>query len=194
MNLENKVKNRFNVSEILKSLLLKVSKLEKNIIPAQVNSDWNATSGVTQILNKPTIYTKPYREYIAFISQTGVNDPTVEKLIIDEIGELFFSRVGIGVYNIYNSLFVDSDVTVNDINIHLNDTFEIGSTSFNINKSITYSGGPVSSRGYIIPSVKTKKNTVDGSKIHFRSLDNNEYSDNVLNKMPMYIHIKIFNN
>jgi len=194
MNLENKVKNRFNVSEILKSLLLKVSKLEKNIVPVQVNSDWNATSGVTQILNKPTIYTKPYREYIAFISQTGTNAPTVEKLIIDEIGGMSFSRTDNGFYNIYNSLFIDSDVTVNDINIHLNNTSEISIVFSDNNRNIIYSGGPVSGRGYIIPSAKAKKNIPDGSKISFCSLNNNEYSDNVLDKMPMYIHIKIFNN
>lgn len=56
MNLENKVKNRFNISEILKNLLLKVSKLEKNTASTQVNADWNATSGPTQILNKPNIF------------------------------------------------------------------------------------------------------------------------------------------
>lgn len=61
MNLNNKVKNRFEISEILKKLLLKVAKLEKNN-STQVNSDWNATSGVAQILNKPTLFSGNYSD------------------------------------------------------------------------------------------------------------------------------------
>lgn len=36
---------------------------EDDIPPAQVNSNWNATSGVAQILNKPTIIIPVYMEF-----------------------------------------------------------------------------------------------------------------------------------
>lgn len=49
---------------------------EKPVIPAaQVNSDWNATTGVAQILNKPTIPTVP-TNVSAFINDAGYLDST----------------------------------------------------------------------------------------------------------------------
>ena len=56
MNLENKVKNSFNISEILKKLLFRVSKLEKNSKANSYSADEVLTGG-TWIDGKP-IYRK----------------------------------------------------------------------------------------------------------------------------------------
>lgn len=104
MNLENKVKNRFNISEMLKSLLLKVAKLEKNN-STQVNSDWNATSGVAQILNKPTIpdvssYTKMKVISFDFFSTIGATtSPTVFPTFNNTGQTLQVSKLQAGLYS-----------------------------------------------------------------------------------------------
>jgi hypothetical protein len=43
------------LNKAIKQIKCKLQKLQKNIPSAQVNSDWNATTGVAEILNKPII-------------------------------------------------------------------------------------------------------------------------------------------
>jgi len=61
---------------------------DKPTIPAaQVNSDWNATSGKAQILNKPTIPTVP--TIATSVSASSTNAETVgAKLFYDTCGNI----------------------------------------------------------------------------------------------------------
>jgi hypothetical protein len=86
---------------------LNLTQLIESLIPAstQVNSDWNATSGVAEILNKPNIPATGYKVFIALLNQSGTNPP-VPTVLENGLttGVLTYARVSTGVYTISYSL------------------------------------------------------------------------------------------
>lgn len=70
----------------------------KPTIPsAQVNSDWNASSGIAQILNKPSLA----QHYAASVTQSGTSAPSATGLENDFGGTTFtWARTGAGTYTI----------------------------------------------------------------------------------------------
>ena len=102
MNLNNRVKNRFEISEILKSLLLKVSKLEKNTGSTQVNSDWNATSGPALILNKPPIDNTRLLKAAIKVDNSGslITSLNIFRNTLNNTNPLVVSQLGVGEYAI----------------------------------------------------------------------------------------------
>lgn len=80
MNLNNRVKNRFEISEILKKLLVRLKKVESN-------------------LTNTTIPTSTKKEAYYYLSQNGPGQPVQYTLIKDEIGLTIGTNVYSGVGN-----------------------------------------------------------------------------------------------
>ena len=95
------------INKVIKQIKCRLQKLESNTSSAQVNSDWNATSGVAQILNKP------YKVYTALLSQSGTSAPVATVLENTLNGNVTFSFISTGIYEItipvqvnYNKVFI----------------------------------------------------------------------------------------
>lgn len=79
------------INKVIKQMKCKLQKLESNNSSTQVNSDWNATSGVAQILNKP------YKSYVAIVNHQNTSVPQFT-ILQNEIGNIIWTYVGVGIY------------------------------------------------------------------------------------------------
>lgn len=117
MNLDIKVKNRFEISEILKRLLRRINKLE---------------------LNNPQ--TPKYKVYSALISQSGTNPPTAV-VLENTLGDIIWSREGVGNYMATSdNLFIENKTTL-DIapryGFYKNSNFDSSTISIETRNAIT---------------------------------------------------------
>ena len=108
-------------------------------VPAQVNADWNATSGVAQILNKPSIPTVP-------------TDVSAFNNDVHYITNVQLQDILSGIYYTIDSL----QAVIADINLHLNPTLGVvttGTTSEISYTTATCSGNVISDGGTNILAV-----------------------------------------
>lgn len=64
----------------------------------QVKSDWNATGGLSEILNKPVITSRPYKVYTARLVQFDTFNPDPYILENTLGGNITWTRIGVGSY------------------------------------------------------------------------------------------------
>ena len=58
----NDLTNKPSIPAVISDLTNNVGYITLSQVPAQVNADWNATSGAAQILNKPTLFSGDYND------------------------------------------------------------------------------------------------------------------------------------
>lgn len=93
-----------------------ITNIVNSLLPSpQINSDWNATTGVAKILNKPNIPDPiPYKIYAALLTQSGNNNPVVTVLYNTIYSGITWTRMGPGQYNCSapSGTFVDNKTGV----------------------------------------------------------------------------------
>jgi hypothetical protein len=102
-------KHWLNLTQLITSIV-------NSLLPSsQVNSDWDATSGVAEILNKPNIPNPiPYKIYAALLTQSGENAPVATVLYNDLSASITWTRQGPGQYycNVTAGIFTDNKTGV----------------------------------------------------------------------------------
>ena len=102
-------KHWLNLTQLITSIV-------NSLLPsAQINSDWEATSGVAEILNKPNIPAPiPYKIYAALLTQSGENNPVATVLYNTLYNDITWTRMGTGQYNCNapSGTFVDNKTGV----------------------------------------------------------------------------------
>lgn len=91
-------------------------KNKPSIPSAQVNSDWNATSGVAKILNKPTLGTAAAKNYTTSVT-SGSSDLVTSGAVytaIDNLPEPMVFKGSLGTGGTITALPVDGTATVGD--------------------------------------------------------------------------------
>ncbi len=126
-------------------------------VPAQVNADWNATSGTAQILNKPTIPTVPtnvssFQNDAGYLTaatvQQAANIPTQVSAFENDahyISDVQLQNILNGIYHTIDSL----QEVIEDLNLQLNPT--LGTVTTGTASEISYTtavcGGEVVANG-----------------------------------------------
>lgn len=91
-------------------------KNKPSIPSAQVNSDWNASSGVAQILNKPTLGTAAAKNYTTSVT-SGSSDLVTSGAVytaIDNLPEPMVFKGSLGTGGTITALPVDGTATIGD--------------------------------------------------------------------------------
>ena len=127
MNLENKVKNRFNISEILKKLLFRVSKLEKNSnVPSGDFIPLTGTEEGKPITGDLKIESYSGKKIKSFLQGEGGN--AIDLTRVDE-GLVLESYYGQGIDGVKNAELVVHGVNVMYIPMNGAEEYSVGFTS-----------------------------------------------------------------
>lgn len=163
-------------------------------VPAQVNADWNATTGAAQILNKPELFSGDYNDLsnkptiptvptdisvfnndAGYITAQDIPEiptvPTNVSAFNNDVG--YITNTGNNCANSIDlcalALRLDSlENQVFNLNVETNGVTEVSQNSFTVNGTVTADGGsPVTQRGFVYATAHNP--TVANYKIICRS-------------------------
>ena len=144
----------------------------KPTIPAaQVNSDWNASSGVAQILNKPDLSIYAQSSTLATVATSGSYNDLTDKPVIPEGAVVDAALSDTSENPVQNKVvkgaidakqdtlqYYSEDTTDKSVNIHIEGTDEVG--GFEMTNDLMVDG-----YGVNMSSTQTQQNVEDGSTI-----------------------------